>query len=122
MLLDQLARAARTEDSAALVPTLYPGQGILTTNRALAHRRIILADEQEGTRAEWVVLSRRTAYWRPEIKDRLRLGEGRVVASRSRQGVWLAALWHFPAHQIRRPSGAVPTGSIPPPFRTPKGR
>jgi len=119
VLLDQLARMARPDDSAALVPTLYRGQGVLTTNRALARRRIILADEQEGTRAEWVVLSRRTAYWRPEIKDRLRLGEGQMVASRSRQGVWLSALWHFPTAQTRRPSGAVPAGSIPQPFRPP---
>jgi len=122
VLLDQLARMARPDDSAALVPTLYRGQGVLTTNRALARRRIILADEQEGTRAEWVVLSRRTAYWRPEIKDRLRLGAGRRVASRSRQGVWLSAFWHFPAPQTRTPSAAVPTGSIPPPFRPPKER
>jgi hypothetical protein len=112
VLLDQLARAARPEDSAALVPTLYPGQGILTTNRALARRRIILADEQAGTHAEWVVLSRRTAYWRPEIKDRLRHGEGRPVATRSRQGVWLAALWHFPAPQARIPSRPAPTNPI----------
>jgi len=119
VLLDQLARAARPGDSAALVPTLYPGQGIRTTNRALERSRIILTDEQEGTRAEWVILSRRTAYWRPEIKDRLRLGEGRRVASRSRQGVWLSALWHFPAAQTRTPSAAIPTGSIPAPFRPP---
>ena len=118
VLLDQLAAAARPEASAALVPTLYPGQGVLTTNRALAQRRIILADEQEGTRAEWVVLSRRTAYWRPEIKERLRLGEGRRVATRSRQGVWLAALWHFPAPQARTPSAAA-HGSAPTSVRAP---
>ena len=38
VLLDQLARDAKPGASAALVPTLYPGQGILTTNRALARR------------------------------------------------------------------------------------
>ena len=41
-------------------------------------------------------MSRRTAYWRPEIKKRLLAGEGQAVAMRSRQGVWIAALWHFP--------------------------
>jgi 4-amino-4-deoxy-L-arabinose transferase-like glycosyltransferase len=97
VLLDGLARLARPGDSAALVPTLYPGQGILTTNRTLARRGIILADEQEATHSEWIVLSRRTAYWRPQIKDRLLRGGARMVASRFRQGVWLAALWHFPA-------------------------
>jgi 4-amino-4-deoxy-L-arabinose transferase-like glycosyltransferase len=112
VLLDRLAGAAQPEASAALVPTLYPGQGILTTNRALARRGIVLADEQHGADAEWVILSRRTAYWRPEIKDRLRLGAGRRVASRSRQGVWLAALWHFPAGQRHMPPNSVSGGAI----------
>jgi hypothetical protein len=119
VLLGELARAAEPEDRAALVPTLYPGQGILTTNRALARRGIILADDQQGTNAEWVVLSRREAYWRPELKDRLRLGEGRRVASRSRQGVWLAALWHFPRSPVRAPSAPFPTGSMSAPLRPP---
>ena len=49
VLLDRLAReAGRPDASAALVPTLYPGQGILTTNRALAQAGIILQDEQAG--------------------------------------------------------------------------
>jgi 4-amino-4-deoxy-L-arabinose transferase-like glycosyltransferase len=96
VLLDRLAHDANPGASAALVPTLYPGQGILTTNRALARRDIILSDEQEGTRAEWLVVSRRTAYWRPEIKERLLRGEGQLVTASSRQGVWIAALWHFP--------------------------
>ena len=34
--------------SAALVPTLYPGQGVLTTNRALARREIILRTSKSG--------------------------------------------------------------------------
>ena len=106
VLLDQLARDAKAGASAALVPTLYPGQGILTTNRALARRTIILSDEQEGAQAEWLVVSRRTAYWRPEIKDRLQNGEGQEVAMRTRQGVWLAALWHFPPPKTVQPLGS----------------
>ncbi len=47
-LLDELARNATPGASSALVPTLYPGQGVLTTNRALAKANIILNDEQEG--------------------------------------------------------------------------
>jgi 4-amino-4-deoxy-L-arabinose transferase-like glycosyltransferase len=112
VLLDRLSRAAEPEASAALVPTLYPGQGILTTNRALALRRIILADQEKADRAEWVVLSRRTAYW-PRSRIASRLGEGQRVASRSRQGVWLSALWHFPGPPARTPSATVPSGSIP---------
>ncbi len=120
VLLDQLAQAARPDASAALVPTLYPGQGVRTTNLALFRRRIILADEQEAGRAEWIVLSRRTAYWRPQIRDRLDRGGGERIATRSRQGVWLSALWHFPAPpQSLPPSSPVPSGSIPAPIRHP---
>ena len=96
VLLDRLAREGQPGSTASLVPTLYPQQGILTTNRALAKAGIILQDQQEGTRSEWVVLSRRTAYWRPEITERLERGEGERIAVRSRQGTWLSALWHFP--------------------------
>jgi 4-amino-4-deoxy-L-arabinose transferase-like glycosyltransferase len=114
VLLDQLAGDAKAGASAALVPTLYPGQGILTTNRALARRNIILSDEQEGARAEWLVISRRTAYWRPEINERLRKGEGRQVAVRTRQGVWLAALWHFAPSNTAHPSSTIGEGPTHP--------
>jgi hypothetical protein len=96
VLLDRLAREGKPDDQAALVPTLYEQQGLLTTNRALVKAGIILGDEQEAMRAEWIVVSRRTAYWPPEFTRRLERGEGRRVAVRSRQGVWLSALWHFP--------------------------
>ena len=97
VLLDRLAREGQPNATAALVPTLYPLQGVLTTNRALARAGIILQDENEGQRAEWVVLSRRTAYWGgPQIEARIRQGKGQRIATRSRQGVWLSALWHFP--------------------------
>jgi hypothetical protein len=117
VLLDKLALAAGPEDRAALVPTLYPGQGILTTNRALARRGIILADDPQATVAEWVVLSRRTAYWRPELKDRLRLGKGRPVAFRARQGIWLSALWHFSPTRTR--ASQTPGAAIAGPSRSP---
>jgi hypothetical protein len=96
VLLDRLAREGQGSSTAALVPTLYQQQGILTTNRALAKAGIILHDEQDAARAEWIVLSRRTAYWRPEIIARLERGSGQRIAVRSRQGVWLSALWRFP--------------------------
>jgi hypothetical protein len=95
-LLNRLANMAQPGATAALVPSLYPGQGILTTNRALVRREIILQDTEAADRAEWVVLSRRTAYWRPEIRERLKNGKGKQVATHSRQGVWLSAIWHFP--------------------------
>lgn len=98
VLLDQLARAAAREASAAMMPTLYPGQGVLTTgfNRVLARRGIVLADQEAALRAEWVVVSRRSAYWPDVWRERMRSGRGRLVATTSRQGVPLAELWHFP--------------------------
>lgn len=95
-LLDRLAELAPRRARAALVPTLYPGQGILTTNRALIRKEIVLGDQEQAASAEWVVVSRRTAYWPAAFRARLERGEGRKVAERSRQGVWLAAIWHFP--------------------------
>ena len=51
-------------------------------------------------------MSRRTAYWRPEIRRRLLGEDGQLVATRSRQGVWLAALWRFPARSAEQPAPA----------------
>jgi 4-amino-4-deoxy-L-arabinose transferase-like glycosyltransferase len=96
ILLGRLASLGNRGTTAALVPSLYPGQGILTTNRALTSREIVLKDQEEAGHTEWIVLSRRTAYWPAEIQARLLNGEGELVATRSRQGVWLSALWHFP--------------------------
>jgi hypothetical protein len=98
VLLKRLAGAAPPDATAAMVPTLYPGQGLLTTgfNRALARRGVILRDQESATRAEWVVVSYRTAYWPPGWRERLQRGGAELVATRSRQGVTLSALWHFP--------------------------
>jgi hypothetical protein len=95
VLLDRLAAEATSKAVAALAPTLYPGQGILTTTAPLARREVILQDDAVAPRAEWLVLSRRRAYWSPELKARLERGEGRLIFTRGRQGVWLSALWHF---------------------------
>jgi hypothetical protein len=111
VLLDRLAREARPGATAALVPTLYQQQGIMTTNRALARAGIILQDEEEAVRAEWVVLSRRTAYPRAEIKEQIARREGERIAVRSRQGVWLSALWHFAPPKLQRGGGAPSEGS-----------
>lgn len=103
VLLEYLARQAPPNANAALVPTLYPGQGVLSTTRAMIRRPIVLQDEDAAPRADWLVISRRTAYWRPEWRARLALG--RRVAVRSRQGVWLSALWQFP--EARLPPGRL---------------
>jgi 4-amino-4-deoxy-L-arabinose transferase-like glycosyltransferase len=111
VLLDELARKAEVGAKAALVPTLYPQQGILTTNRALAQHEIILRDEDEATSAEWLVISRRVAYWRPEVREVLNERQGQRVAIRARQGVWLAALWRFPRRHVDF-KNATGTGSF----------
>ncbi|WP_165223949.1 glycosyltransferase family 39 protein [Aquisphaera insulae] len=103
VLLDRLAAEASPGAEAAIAPTLYPSQGIATTTAALLRRKIILADEEAATRAEWVAVSRRRAYWKPELAARLASGGGRLVLERARQGVWLAALWHFPPPAARAP-------------------
>ncbi len=91
VLLDQLSRLARPDDPAALAPTLAPGQGVVATTPAMAQLPVILQDEQAAGSAEWVVVYRRKAYWKPEIRELVRTPP---VAIRSRQGVWLSGLWH----------------------------
>ncbi len=70
VLLNRLARLVPPAATVALVPTLYPGQGIATTTRVMARRTILLSDEDAALRAGWVVVSRRTAYWRPDFRKR----------------------------------------------------
>jgi hypothetical protein len=96
VLLNSLADHVSPGQTAALAPSLYPGQGPLSTTRALVQKDVILQDEQAASRSEWLVLSRRRAYWRPELLARLSQGAGQRVMARRRQGVWLSALWHFP--------------------------
>lgn len=97
-LLDRLAASAARDATAALVPTLYPGQGAMTTgfNRRLARRGVVLGDDAAATGSEWVVVSHRTAYWPAGWLERMERGGGRLVAVRERQGVRLSSLWHFP--------------------------
>jgi hypothetical protein len=106
VLLDRLARAARPGSSAAMAPTLYPGQGAETTgfHRGLARRDLILQDDQAAAQSEWVVVSHRSAYLRTELVNRLQQSGGRRVATRSRWGVDLSALWHFPSSPEPRTS------------------
>lgn len=90
-LLKSLARVARPGETATLVPTLYPGQGIMTTSRALAAREMVLSDQELWESADWLVVSRRTAYIPSVVQEVLR-GTS-PVAVRERQGVWLSALY-----------------------------
>lgn len=94
VLLDRLVALAPKQAPAALVPTLYPTQGLATTTRSMLRAHIILGDEHSALTAEWAVVSRRTAYWKPELKARL--AQGRPIFTRSRQGVWISAIWNLP--------------------------
>ncbi|WP_406695725.1 glycosyltransferase family 39 protein [Singulisphaera sp. Ch08] len=111
VLLDRLVREAAPDASAALAPTLYPGQGIASTTRAMGQRPVLLRDEDTALNAEWIVVSRRTAYWRPEL--RARLSQGRQVLARTRQGVWLSALWQLPPPAPTPRSAPTPSRSRP---------
>jgi 4-amino-4-deoxy-L-arabinose transferase-like glycosyltransferase len=117
VLLKGLADRISPGETAALAPTLYPGQGPLSTTRPLIQKDVILQDEQAASRSEWLVLSRRRAYWRPDLLARLNQGGGQRVMTRRRQGVWLSALWYFPRarfdNQIRRPDGGDGQASQP---------
>ncbi len=97
VLLDELARRVEPGDVAALAPTLYPGQGAHATTGPLVRREVVLQDESAVGRADWVVVSRREAYWSPELRRSLEAADpaDRIMV-RSRQGVWLSALWRFP--------------------------
>ncbi len=96
VLLNRLAAEIRPGATAALAPTLYQGQGILTTTAALVRRDVVLQDGEAASASEWVVVSRRRAYWKPDLTARLESGMGQRVFTRNRQGVWLSAIWHFP--------------------------
>jgi len=109
VLLDELARRADKGSLAALAPTLYPGQGILTTTAALARLDVILQDESSVPRAEWIVVHRRRAYWSPELRLAVENATEHDLweARRSRGGVWLSGLLRIPKGD-RRAAGISP--------------
>ncbi|MDB5352260.1 MAG: family glycosyltransferase, 4-amino-4-deoxy-L-arabinose transferase [Planctomycetota bacterium] len=89
-LLTTLADLAPDDAPAALAPTLVPQQGIVATTRRLARRGIVLRDEDAVGRSEWIVVSRREAYWKPEIRALVIQPPVRLIV---RDGVWLSGLW-----------------------------
>jgi 4-amino-4-deoxy-L-arabinose transferase-like glycosyltransferase len=99
-LLRRLAAEAVPGASAALAPTLAPDQGKIATSRELIRRRLILDDEDAASRDDWLVVYRRSAYWKEPVRSAFQTGE--IVEVRSRQGVWLSALVH------RRKPGTPP--------------
>lgn len=111
VLLDHLATVVQPGESAALAPTLYPRQGVVSTTRAMGRRDLILGDEEAAATADWLVVSRRTAYWRPELPARL--AQGRRVFSRTREGVWLGAIW-----RVAAPAASLPQAGFSPPTGT----
>jgi 4-amino-4-deoxy-L-arabinose transferase-like glycosyltransferase len=89
-LLRRLAAEAIPGATAALAPTLAPDQGKIASSRDLIRRRLILDDEEAASRDDWLVLYRRSAYWKEPVRRFLE--EGEIVEVHTRQGVWLSAL------------------------------
>ncbi|HEX8203895.1 MAG TPA: glycosyltransferase family 39 protein, partial [Isosphaeraceae bacterium] len=94
VLLARLAEEAGPGQLAALAPTLHHVQPAAAMTAGLLGRRVALVDQAVAPRADWLVAYRRSSYWSPEV--RAAMGRGRLVAERSRQGVWLARLWRLP--------------------------
>jgi 4-amino-4-deoxy-L-arabinose transferase-like glycosyltransferase len=90
VLLQRLVQEAAPSASAALAPTLAPGQGLYATTLAMAKQHVILRDEAAASSADWVAIYRRQAYWKPEI---VKLTRSPAVFLRTRDGVWLSGLW-----------------------------
>ena len=95
VLLDRLAAEIRPGQGRHWPDTLSRA-GDLTTTAALVRRDVVLQDDEAAKGSEWVVISRRRAYWKPDLTARLESGMGQRIFTRNRQGVWLSALWHFP--------------------------
>jgi 4-amino-4-deoxy-L-arabinose transferase-like glycosyltransferase len=90
VLLNQLARHARAGDTVALAPTLHHLQAVASLTPELHARSVTLNDESAAAQSDWVVVYRRTAYWKPEVTA---LVEQPPVLLRKRQGVWLSGVW-----------------------------
>ena len=91
VLLDEVSKEVPGDAAIVLVPTLYPGQGIASTTPAMARKPVLLSDQENLSRARWVVVSRRSAYWPVDLQERLQ--NGRLVYQRVCRGVWLSALY-----------------------------
>jgi 4-amino-4-deoxy-L-arabinose transferase-like glycosyltransferase len=100
VLLDELASSAQRGQTAALVPTLHHIQATACLTPALNALQIRLLDQSGAAQSDWLVVYRRTAYWPNDLQARLE--SRRPVAIRSRQGVWLSAVWP----RDKRPPGA----------------
>jgi 4-amino-4-deoxy-L-arabinose transferase-like glycosyltransferase len=92
-LLYQLASVAPEAAKASLAPTLAPEQGKVVTGRDLINRRIVLGDDSDVATSDFIVVYRRPSYWKDDLKRVVEQGEGTVVATRSRQGVWLSRIY-----------------------------
>jgi 4-amino-4-deoxy-L-arabinose transferase-like glycosyltransferase len=93
VLLNRLALAAQPGHTAALIPSLHHLQPSASTTASLFEHQITLETESAASRADWLVIYRRTAYWKPETYAITRAAP---VFGRRRQGVWLSGFWRRP--------------------------
>jgi 4-amino-4-deoxy-L-arabinose transferase-like glycosyltransferase len=98
VLLDGLAQRARAGQTVALVPTLHHVQPEAAMTPALfqslGQRGDALRSEADAPRADWLIVYRRTAYWRPELGPLL--ARAQPLLQRTRQGVWLSRVYALP--------------------------
>ncbi len=107
VLLDRLAQEVQPGETVALVPTLHHIQPVATLTPALVAKNVRLLDQSAFESANWLIVSRREAYWPPNLKARL--STMRPVAIRSRDGVWLSGLFH---DETRKVSSRQPSRSL----------
>jgi len=119
VFLERLVQEVPAKATVALVPTLYPGQGIVSTTPAMARKPVLLADQEAISDATWLVVTRRTAYWPNGLETKLQ--GGRLVYQRRCGTTWLAALYQLGPQKTTRPgvSGSPSSNVQGPPSQSP---
>jgi 4-amino-4-deoxy-L-arabinose transferase-like glycosyltransferase len=91
VLLDELAHTARRGQTASLIPTLHHLQPQASMTPSLFLLQSDFLREADAPRTDWLVVYRRPSYWNRDLPAMI--GSGNPIAVRSRQGVWLSAVW-----------------------------
>ena len=113
-MLHQVSSHVPSNARIVLVPSLYPGQGVASTTRSMAAKSVILGDQEAIAKAEWIVVSRRNAYWPQELANKLEVS--RVVYRRACKGVWLSTLYAIlPPQKFESPPKNAPFSNVPSP-------
>lgn len=98
-LLAGLARVAGPGESAAVIPTLHHIQPAASMTPDLLARQVSLRPQEDRDQVAWWVVSRRTAYWPPDVARDLETRPPRFT--NARQGVWLSGIWQAPTRPAK---------------------